>query len=86
MDDDPLPIVDGCYVDQRGDMYKVKMVELQSGLPTRILMEDLFGQLHRLSLQQWRSKPMTPCCMTRSQLHPRTSNVPMPAAQPTRPA
>jgi|GEM_PF-5966185 len=86
MDDDPLPIVDGCYVDQRGYMYKVRMIELQSGLPTRILMEDLFGKLHRLSLQQWRNKPMIPCCMTGSQLHPRTASTPMPAAQPTRPA
>lgn len=65
MDDIPLPLVDGCYLDSRGNMFKVKLIEFQGGAPTRILVEDIFSKIHRLSLTQWQRKPMIPCCMSR---------------------
>lgn len=85
MDDNPLPIVDGCYIDNQGSMFKVKLVELQAGLPVSILMEDLYSKLHRISLNQWLRKPMIPCCMTRNLGTPGLSATSMSAGQALRP-
>jgi hypothetical protein len=64
------PVVDGCYVDEHGDMYKVRLVTFRGQQPSRIVLENVRGNLFSLSLTDWYQCRLIPCCLASSTAQP----------------
>lgn len=57
------PILNGCYVNRKTGMIKVRMLCYSSGQISEILAEDVLGRHHKLALDDWNDLHPVPCCL-----------------------
>ena len=57
-------VVNGCYLDIGGEMYKVKMLDFDNGEIQQVIMEDTLSRLHRISIMEWIKLNLIPMCLS----------------------
>ena len=65
---EPVPIVNGCYIDGRSNMFKVRMVSYSGLEVNRIVFEDVLGNLNALNINKWQGLHLIPCCQSSNDL------------------
>ncbi|MDH5377220.1 MAG: hypothetical protein OEX00_02720 [Gammaproteobacteria bacterium] len=58
------PVINGCYLDIGGEMYKVRMLDLSGDQIRHVVMEDTLSRCHRLTLKEWLSLSLIPICLS----------------------
>ncbi len=58
------PVVNGCYIDDGGDMYKVRLLCFEHGRISDIIAENTKNELFRWDLIDWYLMHLIPVCYT----------------------
>jgi len=59
-----VPQVNTCYVNAGGEMFKIRMLDYETGELANIIFEDLSGQLHQLPVRDWIQLNLIPVCVS----------------------
>ncbi len=59
----PKPVLNGCYAFNAKGMIKVRMLCYRGDQLDEVLVEDLYGDLHRLAIDDWNDIGPIPCCL-----------------------
>ena len=68
MNVEPAPVVNGCYIDERSNMFKVRMVSYSGPEVSRIVFEDTRGNMNALNFSKWQGLHLIPCCQSSNDL------------------
>ena len=68
MNIEQAPIVNGCYIDERSNMFKVRMVSYSGPEVSRIVFEDTLGNMKALKFSTWQGLHLIPCCQSSNEL------------------
>ena len=69
MNAEPFPVVNGCYLDYRNNMIKVRMLSYFGNEIMSVLFEDVYGNLSIINAKKWQNMKLIPCCLASNRIH-----------------